>query len=123
MAHVHGCAEVIRNRRVLRQPPVVKQPGDIAVDPRRVGFVNDERSGQPTSDLLETALVGVIPEGPGIDRVELVGEGFSGCDRLLRQVWNPVHRVRQTKSVPMDGGFLVQTVCDGDAQPIALPSP
>ena len=123
MAHVHRSGEIVGDRTIPVQPPIVQHPGHIAIDLRRVWFFDNERSVEPASDLLETALVRVIPKGSGIDRIELVSEGLSGGDRHLRKIRDPVHCIGQAQPVPMDGGFLVEPVCDVDAQALALSHP
>jgi hypothetical protein len=70
--------------------------------------------------MLKAALVRMVPEGTGIDRLEFVGEALAGLDRRLGQVRHAIHRVRHAHTVPVHGRALTKTVLDNDAQAISL---
>ncbi|MGX0879466.1 hypothetical protein ACSSV4_004175 [Roseovarius sp. MBR-154] len=76
-----GIAEIVRNRCVLGQTPVVQDPGNFAVDTRGIGLLDDEGTVETAPDLLETALVRMIPEGACIDCIEFVDEPVAWGDR------------------------------------------
>ena len=73
-------AEILADFTRFGQPPVAEHPGHVAVDADRFRLLDDQRAIKPAADLLETALVRVIPEGAGVDRVEFVDE----ASRLAR---------------------------------------
>src|SRR3546814_1736428 len=95
-------------------------PGEVPVDAGRFRLLDDERPIEAAADLLEAALVGVVPEGAGVDRVELVGKDFAGADRGLGQMRHAVHGVRHAQAVPMHRCLLLEAVLDMNAQAIAL---
>ena len=123
VARIHGVAEVVADLGVRQQAPVVEDPGHVAVDLDRLPLLDDQRAVQAPPDLLEAALMRVVPVGAGIGDVELVDEGLAGRDRRLGQVRHAVHGVRHPHAVPMDGRLLLELVLDGDAQTLALPNP
>src|SRR3546814_13633405 len=104
-AGVHHVAEAAADRRVLLQAPVVEHPGDVAVDGDRLGLIDDEGTVQTTADLFEASLVRVVPEGAGVDGVDLVDEALTGragvrsderrvgkeCGSTCRSRWAPMH--------------------------------
>src|SRR3546814_15982379 len=98
--------EVVADRGVLQEAPVVENPGDSAIDSDRFGLLDDQRAVKAAADLLEAPLVRVVPEGAGIGHGELVEEGLARRDRFLGQVWHAVHRVRHAHAVPMTGRLL-----------------
>ena len=112
MACIHEIAETIADLGVGLETPVVENPDDLAVDWRRLTLLDDERAIKAAANLLEAALVRVIPVGPGIRHVELVNEAVAGSDRRLRQMWHPVHRIRHAQPVPVDCGRLCELVLD-----------
>ena len=86
-------------------------------------FLDNERTVEPATDLLETALMRVIPERAGIDRIELVHEALARADRPLRQMRYTVHRVRDPQAVPMHRSAFAKPVLHNDAKALALPDP
>ena len=123
MAAVHEVAEVVADLGVRQQAPVVEHPGDVAVDLDRLPLLDDQRAVEAAPDLLEAALVRVVPVGAGVGDVELVDEGLARCDRRLGQMRHAVHGVRHAQAVPVDGGLLGEPVLDGDLDALALAQP
>ena len=121
MTHVMGIAEIVRNRCVVGQSPVVQHPGNFAVDTRGIGLLDDKGTVETAPDLLEAALMWVIPEGAGIDCIEFIDELVARGDRHLCKVRHPVHCVRKPDTMPMHGGFLCKVVGNLDLQAFALP--
>ena len=120
---VHEVAEVVADLSVRQQAPVIEHPGDVAVDLDRLALLDDQRAVEAAPDLLEAALMRVVPVGAGIGDVELVDEGLTRCDRLLRQMRHAVHGVRHAHAVPVDGRLLLELVLDRDADVLALAHP
>jgi hypothetical protein len=112
--------EIVADRSGFCQPPVVQHPGQFAVDANGLGLLDDQRTVETAPHLHRAVLVRVIPEGAGIDGVELVGEGLTGSNRRLRQMRHAIHGVGRAHAVPVDGCFLINTVVDHDAHTIAL---
>ena len=84
MAHVVGVVEAGGKLRFLRHPPVVQHPGQVPVHAeRRAAFLDDQHAVKAARDLFHAVGMGVVPEGSGIQGVELVGEGPAGADRRL----------------------------------------
>ena len=123
VGHVVAVAEIVADGGGLRKPPVVEYPGHVAVDPDRLCLLDDERTVKPAPDLLEAALVRVVPKCAGIDGIEFIGEGLAGTNRSLRQVRHAVHGVRQSHAVPVDGGRFFEAILDDDPQAPAVPAP
>jgi hypothetical protein len=94
VAAVHEAAEVVADLGVWQQTPVVQHPRDVPVDLDRLALLDDQRPIQAAPDLLEAALVRVVPVSPGVGDVELVDEGLARRDRTLGQVRHAVHGVR-----------------------------
>ena len=97
VARIHEVAEVVADLGVRQQAPVVEHPGHVAVDLDRLPLLDDQRPVQAAPDLLEAALMRVVPVGAGVGDVELVDEGLAGRDRLLRQMRHAVHGVRHAQ--------------------------
>ena len=89
----------------------------------RVRLFDDQRAVKSPPDLLKTALVGVVPIGSSVGCIELVDEGFAGCDGLLRQVRYAVHGVGHAQPMPMDRRLFGQVVAHGYTQAFALAYP
>ena len=123
VAAVHEVAEIVADLSVRQQAPVVEHPGHVAVDLDRLPLLDDQRAVEAAADLLEAALVRVVPVGAGVGHVELVDEGLAGCDRLLGQMRHAVHGVRHAQAVPVDGRLLGELVLDRDAETLALTDP
>jgi hypothetical protein len=100
--------------------PVAEHPGHVVVDAHRFRLLDDQRAIKPAANLLETSLVWVIPEGTGVDRVELVNEALAWSDGVLGKVRHAVHRVWNSHAVPVDGGFFGKGIANRDAEPLAL---
>ena len=121
MAHVVRGLEGAGKLGVLRHPPVVQHPGDIPVHPKyRFPLLHDQHAVKAARHLFEAVRMRVVPEGAGIDGIELVGEGPAGPDRRLRHVRHAVHGVGQPEPVPVDRGVFVEAVVEHDPQPVAL---
>ena len=120
---VHEVAEVVADLGVRQQSPVVEHPGHVAIDLDRLPLLDDQRPVEAAADLLETALMRVVPVGAGVGDVELVDEGLARRDRPLGQMRHAVHRVRHAQAVPMDGRLLRELVLDRDAETLALSYP
>src|SRR3546814_16664959 len=102
------------------EAPVAEYPDGLAVDTVRLALFDDQRTVQGAADLLECALVRVVPICASIRQVEGIGEGLARSDRLLRQVRDAVHGIRQSDAVPVHGCLLVETVFYEHSQPVAL---
>ena len=77
VARVMQVAEVVADLGVRQQTPVVEHPGHVAVDLDRLALLDDQRPVEAAADLLEAALVRVVPVGAGVGDVELVDEGLA----------------------------------------------
>jgi len=121
MAHIVKTAEITADLGIGLKSPVVKHPGEVPVDPNRFLFFDDQRAVKTPGDLLEPALVRVIPVRSGIRNTEFVSKAFTRRDRFLRQVGYAVHYVRDAKTMPMDCGFFIELVVDGNTYPVSLP--
>src|SRR3546814_3307691 len=110
MAHVVTIAEIVADGGIIAQAPVAENPDDLAVHTDRLALFDDQRTVQAAADLLEAALVRVVPICASIRQVEGIGEGLARSDRLLRQVRDAVHGIRQSDAVPVHGCLLVETV-------------
>src|SRR3546814_17051194 len=119
VAQVMAVAEILTYLGRAGEAPVVEHPGEVPVDAGRFRLLDDERPIEAAADLLEAALVGVVPEGAGVDRVELVGKDFAGADRGLGQMRHAVHGVRHAQAVPLHRCLLLEAVLDMNAQAIA----
>jgi hypothetical protein len=82
--------------------------------------LDDQRPVQAAPDLLEAALMRVVPVGTGIGDGELVDEGRAGRDRLLGQMRHAIHGIRHAQAVPMHRGLFREPVVDRDTQALAL---
>src|SRR3546814_20346837 len=82
-----------------------------------------QRPVQPAADLYRAVLVRVVPEGPGVDGVELVNEALAGRDWPLREVWYAVPGVRHPHAVPVHRGLLGERVLHDNPQALALGDP
>ena len=111
MAPVVGCLEIRGDLAGCGvKPPVIKDQRLIPVDLRRLGLLHDQGAVQSARDLLDRAVVRVVPVGAGIRCHEIVEELGAACDRRLRQAWNTIHRIRDPHSVPVDRRGLRQGV-------------
>ena len=102
----------------------VHQDAEVAIDAADQG-VAGTRMGHPEAHhphrhLRHLVGMGVIHEGTGPARDELVDKGLARLDVGLGQAADPVHAVRQSLAVPVDRGVLGQAVGDEDAQSIAF---
>ena len=85
-----------------------RSPGDgeddVAVDLRRLQFVDEEHALEPGLGLRREAASHrrVVPESAGVLRDEAVVEGPARQDRVLRQPGDAVRAVRDSHSLPMD---------------------
>jgi hypothetical protein len=120
MAHILAAAEIVADLGGRRQPPVIEHPGHVAVNARWFGFLYDERTIKAAPDLLKAPLMRVIPEGAGIYGIEFIKEPLTRRDRMLRQMRNTVHCVRQAQPVPVDGRLLGKPVLYRNAKAFAL---
>ena len=123
VARVHEAAEIAADLGIGQEAPVVEHPGDVAVDPDRLPLLDDQRAVQAAPDLLEAALVRVVPVGPGIGQVERVDEGRAGRDRGLGEMRHAVHGIGHPQPMPVHGGLLLEPVLDHDPQALALTHP
>ena len=105
------------------EPPVVEHPDEVAIDLRRICLFDNERSVEAATDLLEAALMGMVPESARILRRKGISEPFAGLHGGLGEVGNAIHRVGNTNAVPMDGCFLIQSVFQQDLEGLSLPKP
>src|ERR1700730_485313 len=117
-ARFHPVAEAGCNPSIVVEPPVLDHPQQVAIDPERLAFLDNQCTGKPTSKLLQRVGVWVIPEGASIGRRELVVKALAGADGWLGDPWHAVHRVRQADAVPVDGRSLVEIVVDHHPDPI-----
>ena len=77
VTHVVRVAEIVADLAVGGQPPIVQNPCNVAINPDRRRFLDNQRPIKPTSHLFKTSLMGMVPEGAGVYGVELVGESTS----------------------------------------------
>ena len=70
VAQVMAVAEVIADLRRPGEAPIVEHPGEVPVGAGRFRLLDDQRAVEATADLLEAALVRVVPEGASVDRVK-----------------------------------------------------
>src|SRR3546814_9174145 len=94
---------IVADGGIIEQAPVAENPDDLAVHTDRLALFDDQRTVQAAADLLEAALVRVVPICASIRQVEGIGEGLARSDRLLRQVRDAVHGIRQSDAVPVHG--------------------
>ena len=120
VADVMPVAEVVADRAVVLQPPVVEDPKQIAVDFRRRRLFHDQRAIEAAGELHVRAQMRVIPKRAGVRRDILVDKTLAGLHRRLGQLRHAVHRVRDAKPMPMDRGRLLQLVLEFDTQLAAL---
>ena len=94
--------------RVVADPDdVLGRAVELVVALGRVLRLDDERAEQATPDLVGGVVVRVVHVRAGASGDELVGELTAGLDRLLGDVRDAVHRVRQPLAVEVDAGGLV----------------
>src|SRR3546814_20028663 len=86
MAHVVTISVIVADGGIIAQAPVAENPDDLAVHTDRLALFDDQRTVQAAADLLEAALVRVVPICASIRQVEGIGEGLARSDRLLRPV-------------------------------------
>src|SRR5689334_24227918 len=67
---IEHVAEVAADRGVRFQPPIVEHPYHVPVDRDRIALLDDQCARKAATDLLEAALVRVVPVGAGIRHVE-----------------------------------------------------
>src|SRR3546814_8007057 len=91
---------IVADGGIIEQAPVAENPDDLAVHTDRLALFDDQRTVQAAADLLEAALVRVVPICASIRQVGGIGEGLARSDRLLRQVRDAVHGIRQSDAVP-----------------------
>src|SRR3546814_2230420 len=85
VAPVHHVVEIVADRCIRPQPPVIQHPGHVAVDLDRRALLDNQGAVETAADLLVAALVRVVPVGSGIGQVEFIREGLADADRLLRR--------------------------------------
>ena len=119
----HAVAKTRSDPAFLVETPILDEPQEIAVDSDPLTFFDDQCAGKSTPKLLQRIGVWVVPEGAGVGRRELVDEALAGPDRFLRETGDPIHGIRQTDAVPMDGGVLAQLVAHRNPHRLALADP
>ena len=111
--HVMHVAKVVADLRIGLQPPVLQQPGHVAVHADGISLFDDQGSAQSASHLLSAVLVRVIPRGTGVGHVELLNELRAWSDRGLRQMRHAIHGVGQADAVEVHRGLFRQLIFDG----------
>ena len=77
-AGFHAVAETARDPASVVEPPILDQPQQVSIDGDRLGFLDDQRTGQTAPKLLQRVDVRVIPERPGIGRREFINKALTG---------------------------------------------
>jgi hypothetical protein len=81
--HFHAAAEVADDLGVASEAPVAEHPGHVAVDGGGLALLHDQRPVEAAADLLEAALVRVVPVAAGVRHVELLDEALARSDALV----------------------------------------
>ena len=110
MGDIVRIAPVLDQLRLSIEPPVGKQPDQVAIDRRRIGLLDHEGAAEAAPDLPAALHMRVVPVGPRIRHREVIEKARAGIDRCLGDVGDAVHRIRQANSVPVNGGRLIQPV-------------
>lgn len=118
---VQGVAETPAELAVGIQTPVREHPDEVAIDRDGFPFLDDERAGEATSELLKAIGVRVVPKRAGVGRGEPVGKACAGLDRL-GQTGHAVHGVGQADAVPMNRGVLIEGIGYKDTCRRTLPN-
>jgi len=113
-------AEIVADLAGRRHPPIIEHPGHVAVNLNGFALLDDQRTVEAAPNLLETALMRVIPEGSCVEGIEFIDKALTWTDRLLRQMRYPVHGIGHAKAVPMNGCFFFETIFNNDPQALAL---
>ena len=107
----------------VHEAEVRKNDDMLAVIGHRVrpGRVDDDRP-VVTLGLLEPGVT-VVPVGAGLPDRELIDEGLAGLDAGEGHARNAIHLERHQKTVPMDGGVLVEVIGHRKPDVLAFPQP
>ena len=114
-----GVGELRIDAGITSKADVVQHQHKVLIHIGRLVLCDDQGALQPALHLFDGLSMGVIPIGARIGQGKVVGEDLSGCDGILRQARDPIHRVFDPNAVPMHRGGLGQGVFDLHPQPFA----
>ena len=114
-------AEAVVEDRVIGETPVIEHKHLLPIDLRRIGLLDHEDAVEPPRQLLEGAVMRVIPVGAGVGWREVVEKLAAGLHHRLRELRRTVHRVVDSNPVPVHRRGLGQSVHEPAHHPFALP--
>ena len=124
VAEIHRMGEIrLQLRGVGIEQPIVEQQHLVAIDIRRVGLLDDQRTGEAARDLLHRIRMRVIPIGTRVRRDETIVEGLAGRHGVLRQPRHAIHRIVDADAVPMHRAWHIELVDKAPLQARALRHP